>query len=139
MEWKKRSLIVLFLLSAGFSCDLLESDSGGGDPDIAEGLKAALRVGTDTAVSRLAAVDGYLKDEAVKILLPDEMEAQIANFKAINVNVFGLASFTGEEIYNAGIPALGIVGLAGLEDQLITGINRAAESAATEALSLIHI
>ena len=133
MEWKKRSLIVLFLLSAGFSCDLLESDSGGGDPDIAEGLKAALRVGTDTAVSRLAAVDGYLKDEAVKILLPDEMEAQIANFKAINVNVFGLASFTGEEIYNAGIPALGIVGLAGLEDQLITGINRAAESAATEA------
>jgi hypothetical protein len=40
--------------------------------EIVGGLKDALLVGTDSAVSRLSVVDGYLKDQAVKILLPPE-------------------------------------------------------------------
>ncbi|MEM6830302.1 MAG: DUF4197 domain-containing protein, partial [Bacteroidota bacterium] len=39
----------------------------------------------------------------------------------------------GEQIYNSGIPLFGVSSLASVEDNLITGINRAAESAATEA------
>jgi hypothetical protein len=40
--------------------------------EIIGGLKDALLVGTDSAVSRLSVMDGYLKDQAVKILLPPE-------------------------------------------------------------------
>ncbi|MBL7969408.1 MAG: DUF4197 domain-containing protein [Prolixibacteraceae bacterium] len=40
--------------------------------EIVAGLKEALLVGTDSSVNHLSAVDGYLKDQAVKILLPSE-------------------------------------------------------------------
>lgn len=127
-------LFVITLIAIVFisSCELLESEDDSG-PNIAEGLREALRVGTDTATSRLNAVDGYFKDQAVKILLPDELEQQIASFKAIEIDVFGIATFTGEEIYSTGIPLLGINSLSGVEDELILGINRAAESAANDA------
>ena len=67
-------LSILFLTSCDFLNDAIEEQEN--TFDIAEGLKEALRVGTDTATSKLAVVDGYLKDEAVKILLPDELESQ---------------------------------------------------------------
>lgn len=114
------------------SCSLLEDTQEVG-PDIAEGLKEALRVGTDTATKKLAVADGYLKDQAVKILLPDELEEQITKFKAIEVDVFGLATMSGSAIWSQGIPLLDIPSMSDLEDQMITGINRAAESAASEA------
>jgi hypothetical protein len=124
------TLLGLVFLS---SCELLESEENDAGPDIAAGLKEALRVGTDTAVSKLAVVDGYLKDEAVKILLPDQMENQIANFKAIEIDVFGLGTISGEDIYSNGIPFLGVAPIRDVEEDLIMGINRAAESAASEA------
>ncbi len=130
---KKTTAFFLIALSF-YSCGILE-DNGVDDPgpDIAQGLKEALRVGTDTATKKLAITDGYLKDQAVKILLPDEMEEAINNFKSIEIDVFGVSSFSGEEIYSTGIPLLGISSLADIEDELIMGINRAAESAASEA------
>ena len=65
--------VVFFSFS---SCELLEGDDDSG-PDIAAGLKEALRVGTEVASEGLAATDGYLADAAVKILLPDEIQTQI--------------------------------------------------------------
>lgn len=131
---------IQFILITGlfFSCDILGLEDNDGDPgpDIVAGLKEALKVGTDTATSKLAALDGYLKDEAVKILLPDEMEQQIASFKAIEINIFGLGTVSGKQIYEQGLSIPGVLeiqSMQGLEDQLIMGINRAAESAATEA------
>ncbi len=120
---------LIFLLFS--SCELFEGDGDSG-PDIAEGLKEALRVGTEIAADGLSATDGYLADLAVKILLPDEIQTEIDNFKSTNFNLL-VGEFTGEEIFNAGIPVLGINSLADVEDELITGINRAAESAAGEA------
>lgn len=126
------SLSTLLILFSG--CELLENVAEEASTvNIAQGLKEALKVGTDTATSKLAVVDGYLKDEAVKILLPDEMEEKIAQFKAIEINVFGIGTVTGETLYTAGLPALGINSLSSYEDDLILGINRAAESAANEA------
>lgn len=130
----KRIFALLVFIPLLHSCDLLDEAADQlQQPNIAEGLKEALRVGTDTAVSKLAITDGYLKDEAVKILLPDELEEQIANFKATSVDVFGVGTLSGEDIYNAGIPELGINSLASLEEEMIVGINRAAENAASEA------
>ena len=127
------SLFISILLLS--SCDLLNDaiEEQENNIDIAEGLKEALRVGTDTATSKLSVVDGYLRDEAVKILLPDELENQIATLKAVEIDVFGLGTITGDQIYNTGVPFLGINSLAESEQELILGINRAAEEAAKEA------
>lgn len=76
--------------------------------EIIGGLKDALLVGTDSAVSRLSAIDGYLKDQAVKILLPPEA-------KTITDHISKLP------------------GGSKLVDDVIVRINRAAEEAAKEA------
>ena len=52
------------------------------EDEIANGLRTALKVGTDTAVSRLNITDGYFKDLAVKVLLPQEMQNTINTLKS---------------------------------------------------------
>lgn len=76
--------------------------------EIVGGLKDALLVGTDSSVNRLSAVDGYLKDQAVKILLPPEA-------KTITDHLSKLPGGTK------------------LVDDVIVRINRAAEDAAKGA------
>jgi hypothetical protein len=76
--------------------------------EIVNGLKEALLVATDSSVSHLSAIDGYLKDLTVKILLPPEAKPIIDNLSKIP---------GGEK----------------LVDDVITRINRAAEDAAKEA------
>lgn len=76
--------------------------------EIIGGLKEALLVGTDSSVTHLSAVDGYLKDLAVKILLPPE------------------ARTLTEQISK-------LPGGAKLVDDVIIRINRAAEDAARQA------
>lgn len=136
----KKSLIIAGLaLGALFysSCDgetLLPSDDG--SSNIAEGLKKALEVGTDTAVSRLNVTDGYfkgvVKGKILKILLPDQVENSINAFRAKSITVAG-QTLTGAKIYDDGFPLLGIEPLSSKEDDIILGINRAAENAASDA------
>jgi len=76
--------------------------------DIVGGLKDALLVATDSSVTHLSAVDGYLKDLSIKILLPPEA-------KAITDHISKLP------------------GGAKLVDDVIIRINRAAEDAAKGA------
>lgn len=76
--------------------------------EIISGLKEALLVGTDSSVSRLSALNGYMKDEAVKILLPPEARTIMDNVSKIP-------------------------GGAKLVDDVILSINRAAEDAAKGA------
>jgi hypothetical protein len=73
--------------------------------EIVGGLKDALLVGTDSTVAHLSAVDGYLKDQAIKIMLPPEA-------KTITDHISKLP------------------GGAKLVDDVIIRINRAAEDAA---------
>jgi hypothetical protein len=76
--------------------------------EIVSGLKDAIRVGTDSAVTHLSAIDGYLKDQAVKILLPPEAKTIIDNLSKLP-------------------------GGAKLVDDVVVRINRAAEDAAKGA------
>lgn len=76
--------------------------------EIVAGLKEALTVGTDSTVAHLSAIDGYLKDQAIKILLPPEA-------KNITDHISKLP------------------GGAKLIDDVIIRINRAAEDAAKGA------
>jgi hypothetical protein len=76
--------------------------------EIVGGLKDALLVGTDSTVAHLSAIDGYLKDQAIKILLPPEA-------KTITDHLSKLP------------------GGSKLVDDVIVRINRAAEDAAKGA------
>lgn len=51
--------------------------------DIVNGLKEALIVGTDSSVTHLSAVDGYLKDLTIKILLPPEAKTITDNLSKL--------------------------------------------------------
>ncbi|NJK94538.1 MAG: DUF4197 domain-containing protein [Bacteroidales bacterium] len=78
--------ILISLTIAGMvlisGCELLE-DNGSNNSDIAEGLKTALEVGTDSSVFKTSLSDGFYKDAAIKILLPDEAKVIVDNIGSI--------------------------------------------------------
>lgn len=75
--------------------------------EIVKGLKEALSLGAQKSAGRLSSVDGFLKDAAVKILLPDEVKRLEPKLRAL--------------------------GLGKYFDQAITSMNRAAEEASKTA------
>ncbi len=80
---------------------------GIGGVDIAGGLKEALNNGISKQVTKLTATDGFYKNEAVKILLPEELRKVDAGLRRI--------------------------GLSALADEGLKVLNRAAEDAVKEA------
>jgi hypothetical protein len=74
---------------------------------IAAGLKEALQVGTGNAVNLTGKTDGYLRNQAIKILMPEQLQA----FEK------GLRTF----------------GFGPQVDDFVTSMNRAAERAAPQA------
>lgn len=88
------------------SCELLSSLT---NTDVVAGLKEALTVSTDTSTTRLSTVNGYFANQAVKILLPPEAAAVETTLRSI--------------------PGVGDA----VVDDLLLKMNRAAETAATEA------
>jgi hypothetical protein len=74
--------------------------------DIAKGLKEALNQGIDKQVTKLTQTDGFYKNEAVKILLPEELKKVDAKLRAL--------------------------GLSNLADEGLKVVNRAAEDAVKE-------
>ena len=92
--------------------DLPQGSSAGrglDDPTIASGLKEALSVGTKNAVGLVSQLNGYLGNDAIKILLPDKVQR------------------TAE--------LLGKLGYQKQVDEFIQSMNRAAEKAAPKAAS----
>ena len=86
---------------------LPSSGAGLGDARIAEGLKEALRVGTENAVGLTGRVDGYFANQAIKILMPERLKSLEQGLRLIG---------QGERV-----------------DELVLGMNRAAERAAPAA------
>jgi hypothetical protein len=84
------------------------NNSGGSNlsnDDIISGLKDALRVGTDSSTKKLSKVDGYFKDNAIKILMPAEAQKVESTLRSL--------------------------GMGSLVDKAILSMNRAAEDAAS--------
>jgi hypothetical protein len=108
----KKLIVIPFVLLLFGSCDTLmnlaqATGAGLSTTDIVNGLKEALTQGTNKGTSALAARDGFLRNAAVKILLPNE--AQQVTRK------------------------LSEIGMGGLVDAAIEKMNRAAEDAAKSA------
>jgi len=107
----KKLLIALVLTSSLVSCEELDDvlqETGLTNDEVVKGLKTALEISTDTSVSILNAVNGYYKDELVKIALPKEAAVIFDNLSLIP---------GGDQ----------------LVENTILAINRAAEDAAIEA------
>jgi len=75
--------------------------------DIGSGLKEALKEGVTKQVTKLTAVDGFYKNDAVKILLPEELQKVDKKLRQL--------------------------GMASMADEGIKVLNRAAEDAVKEA------
>ena len=135
-----RSIAFLISIATFAACETTDTiddylDSTLTDEEIVEGLKAALAVGTDTSTAQLGAQDGYYADLAVKLLLPTEVQTSIETFKSKSVTVLGI-TITGDQLYNGysnSLLGINIPGLKSKEDELVKGINRAAENAASTA------
>jgi hypothetical protein len=105
------SLVGLSLSSCDQIVDIVEDLLSEGDAT--EGLKEALRVGSDTAVTKGSALDGYFANQAIKILLPPE-----ANIIVDVIN----------QVPGVGQPLI---------DEVILKLNRAAEDAAPQAKDIL--
>ncbi|AWI26240.1 DUF4197 domain-containing protein [Flavobacterium pallidum] len=108
---KLTALLFIFTLTSCAELQQVASQypqiGGLGNPDIAAGLREALNNGITKQVTKLTATDGFFKNEAVKILLPTELQ------KVDNT--------------------LRKIGLSSLADEGLKVLNRAAESAVKEA------
>ncbi|MFM9987746.1 DUF4197 domain-containing protein [Flavobacterium sp.] len=109
----KKSLLLLAILPF-FGCAELQQVANQlpgileqGNVDIAGGLKEALNNGISKQVTKLTATDGFFKNEAVKILLPEELKKVDAGLRKI--------------------------GMSKLADDGLRAINRTAEDAVKEA------
>ena len=80
------------------------------DEKVAAGLKEALEIGTGNAVAATGRLDGYFKNEAIKILMPETLKK-----------------------FDKGLRA---VGLGSSIDAFVLSMNRAAERAAPSAKSI---
>ena len=109
---------VLFVLTgpAGAQWDKLLKGLGGGEGSagaglseakIGAGLKEALQVATEKTVSLTGKTDGYFSNQAIKILMPEKLRT-----------------------FESGLRT---VGYGGQIDELVLGMNRAAERAAPQA------
>jgi hypothetical protein len=107
------SIISLLLLS---SCDILlktanqyiEAEKPLTAQEVALGLKEALKIGADTAVTRLNKADGYYLDKLVKIELPPQVAELLVHARKVP-------------------------GLDKLIEDVVLQINRSAEDAARQA------
>ena len=111
-----KKVMLLGLLTMGSftlnSCDELQqvmgnTTQGGSGFNVASGLKQALEMGVSSGVDLLSKDGGYFKDQAVRILLPEELQKVDKTLRS--------------------------VGLGSLADQGLKVLNEAAENAVSQA------
>ena len=109
------SLFLTTLTHAGLLDDVMKNIGGpskgeSDDSTIISGLKEALSIGTDNAVKNVSQVDGYFGNQVIKILMPEKIQ-----------NVADI---------------LRKVGYQKQVDDFVLSMNRAAEKAAPQAVSI---
>ena len=106
-------VILLFATPASAQLDQILKGLGIGqsgglsDAKIGSGLKEALKIGTENAIRFTGKLDGYFRNQAIKILMPEKLQTMEKTLRA--------------------------VGLGPQVDEFILSMNRAAERAAPAA------
>ena len=107
------ALAAIVVAAAPARSGILDRLFGGGVPSdekVAAGLKEALAIGTGNAVAATGTLDGFFKNEAIKILLPEKLQRLDKRLRT--------------------------VGLGSQIDAFVLSMNRAAERAAPSAKSI---
>ncbi|MFW5644744.1 MAG: DUF4197 domain-containing protein [Bacteroidota bacterium] len=100
------------LINAAISISEPADSSGLSESEIVEGLKTALKIGTDSSVVMTSRMNGFYGDQAIKILLPPEASV----------------------IYeNKDHPLIRVSGMDKKIEEAVIALNRAAEDAAGKA------
>ncbi|MGN6533185.1 MAG: DUF4197 domain-containing protein, partial [Ginsengibacter sp.] len=105
----KRILLALLILFSFSGCEtarnIMNSVGNGNltNAEVVQGLKEALQVGTDSATFHLALLNGFYKDDMIKILMPPEAQSVEKTLRS--------------------------VGLGSVVDKAVLSMNRAAEDA----------
>ena len=135
MKIIKRSFFLL-IFSLSFSCEVLNNMSTISDgidlssigkiplseSEIMKGLKEALTIGLDKSVKKTSVKDGFLKNQAIKILLPNDV---LALKEKIDNNTIASTAYKAYiKKFNGGTD---------LFQELLTAMNRGAEKAAIKA------
>lgn len=107
----------IIIITAVFLCAAViaatargQAEGGPGEGMIVSGFKQALTMGTETAVRMVSQTDGYFGNQLIRILMPEKMKI-VADM-------------------------LGKVGMQKQVDDFILSMNRAAEKAAPQAVSI---
>lgn len=122
------------IVAIGFtSCDEVSDvlNVGLTDSEIVEGLKTALNAGTDSSVVSANKLDGYLKNEAIKILLPPEVQTLKNTVDNGSIDL-GITTIPYQTLMDAYVLVAPNVDTDPFEE-LITAMNRGAENAADKA------
>jgi hypothetical protein len=107
----RSSLLVIFLAFACSALVVAQFDPARlSDEKVVSGLKEALEVGTTKAVALIGRHDGFLKNEAIRILLPPKLQAVGKGMRMLGM---------GDQV-----------------DDLEIGMNRAAEQATPQAKAI---
>ena len=96
--------VVIMLLTA---CPVVAQQGRLSDLQLGSGLKEALRIGTQNAVQQTGRLDGYFRNQAIKILMPKQLQLLETGLRT--------------------------VGLGAQVDEFVLSMNRAAERAAPRA------
>ncbi|UXX78584.1 DUF4197 domain-containing protein [Reichenbachiella carrageenanivorans] len=131
-----RLTLIAAVVSLSFvfiSCDELEDalNQDLSNDDIVAGLKEALDTGIDSAVTSGSAVDGYLKNELIKVLLPEEVKKLQAEIETGSINL-AVTSVSYQTILDAYVKTNPKIDNDPF-DELVTAMNRGAEQAASKA------
>jgi hypothetical protein len=111
--------VIIAILFSAISCNVLMQTASQvitqnqplSKEEVARGLKEALRVGADSALTNLNNINGYYQDPLVKINLPPETEKIVQ--------------------YASKVP-----GISDMIDDVVLQINRSAEDAADQAMPI---
>lgn len=115
ITWFAGLLIFCFACNVSTWQSILD-DSQLTESEVIDGLKTALRIGTDKAVQMTSQKDGFFRDEAIRILLPEEANRALIKLREAP---------GGEQLYQSAI--------APVVDDLVEALNRSAENAASQA------
>ncbi len=108
--------------------------------EIIAGLKEALNVGAKNSTGRLSAVDGFFKDEALKILMPQETEKIVNNMRQLGMGklvddaILSMNRAAEDAVSNTGAIFTDAIRKMSIEDGV--GILRGGDHAATDYLQV---
>ena len=141
---KKLSLIVYLFVFPFLGCDtarnILNSVGNGNltSSEAAQGLKEALRVGTDSATYHLGLLDGFFKDDMIKILMLPEAKKVEKTLRDVGMgNVVDKAVLSMNRAAEDASKYVGDIFLTSIQQMTIQdafGILRGGDRAATEYL-----